>query len=242
MSATVRPVVFSLPGPEFAAFPGTGFLVQYGCEVFFLTAKHVLADFDLHHLRIYYHLDRPETLPGMVVSHFTSLDPDDTDHADIVCVYVPPEYLLNNNFGEQLPFYLGPSAWVRNFLPFMPLYFKGLSPERSVHDYANNSRRINFICGESKYFGPAEQKDMHVLLVGSTPNMPDFDGLSGSPVFFVEEPHSISTKALLAGMLLRGGRRSGYMRFVSASQIVGLIERNIHQRHVEYARRLLGET
>jgi hypothetical protein len=237
----VRPVVFSLPGTKFVGFCGTGFFVQYGPEIFFLTAKHVLADSDLSNLCIYYNLKRPEIVRGVSVVPITSADPDDTDHADIACLYIPPEYSCAASFGDQPPFDLDPKAILSEFNPSMRLYFRGLSPERSVHDYENDVRRINFLSAESRYVGPSEQKDMHVIDAGSGINMPEFDGLSGSPVFSVTKSHDPLAKGRLAGMLLRGGHKSGRLHFVSAAQIVRIIEHDIYRRTREYLNGLLGE-
>lgn len=225
----VRPVIFVTPPTMFPSYVGTGFFVQYGTDVFFLTASHVHKNFDgdadRANLHILYNLDSREAIPRLILTPHTSEDPDDTDHADISCFYVPPEYAIGSKFANQMPFYLHEDSIVNDFSPGLLLHFKGLSPERSNFDYENRHNRINYIVGEAQYLRASDQKDMHILSNGEIIDMPSFDGLSGSPVFAISQPENPSTEARLAGMLLRGGNKSGRMHFVSAQQLLSLVDR-----------------
>lgn len=237
----VRPVTFITPGTEFTSYTGTGFFVARDGYVYFITASHVLKGFDRDNLHIAMNSDDQQAAARIHLTQYTSIDPDDTDHADVTCIWIRPLASLSGFKGE-LPFFLEDENIIANFTPGMNLYFRGLCPELSIHEYGENSKfRISFLSGRGEYVGKSERKDMHLMRVPGHVSFPSFDGLSGAPVIWIEDEKDPSTAAKFAGMLLRGTQSSGIIHFLSSEQIVEMIDHEFFKIEMARGRELLGD-
>ncbi|WP_198116801.1 hypothetical protein [Massilia rhizosphaerae] len=216
----VRPVIFQDEASGLPAIPGTGFFVKLFGEIFFITARHVVDndyDFNDEQLVIQYSATSNRGVPIAEVHRFRSTDENDTDHVDIVIYKTDRARLEMHLFVGSPPYDFSGKDCLRNYSRGMRLSFSGLSPDIGEYDYENRDYRIALSCGDLSYLEPESLlRSIHIGRVDVNSSFPDFDGLSGSPLFYFSSSSERSASSQFAGMLLRGTRSSGIMLFMEA--------------------------
>jgi hypothetical protein len=102
-----------------------------------------------------------------------------------------------------------------------------------------------------RYCGPSPYLNIHTARAVVSEASPNFDGLSGFPVFAIEDKMLVSTRANFAGMLIRATRSSSLMHFISGecigSYIYAFFVQGLHQQKasekmaVLFAKHYFGE-
>lgn len=217
----VRPVIFENRDYGFESVRGTGFLLGFLGKVFFVTAQHVLNGFDIDAQwpSVSYSLGGNDLLPLVELRTFRSLDEDDTDHVDVAVYRVDETMMDRARFLAHHPYELGPNNLVRRYTPPMALHFQGCPSEAVELDYEERKHRIWFASGDLVYQESASCLHMHIGQAHVSAECPNFDGLSGSPLFQIDDKYATTTPALFAGMLVRATRSSNVMHFLSAECI-----------------------
>lgn len=239
----VRAVVFRDEATNFPSILGSGFFLKLFGDVFFITARHVIKSgygFAIEDIAIQYQKTRNDCVPFCEHRVFSSANPDDTDHADIVIYRVDPSRVQMASFGAEEPFDIVAKMFVTEYRKGMELYFYGLSPSVGDYDYENGIYKTWFSGGDVTYLRPAPGiLSVHVGTAEVNDQCPDFDGLSGSPLFSIDEPDNPSSSSRFAGMLLRGTLSSKLFHFMDSTSIylklldfflAGLSEADAHAR------------
>jgi hypothetical protein len=115
------------------------------------------------------------------------------------------------------------------------LWIIGYPSERTFFDYDNRAIEHTRCVIRAIYSGESSSEHhCHTLTIDTSLKLGSFDGLSGSPVFYMKSINrngQLVDYPLLVGMLLRGTPSSGIAHFVSVSvitEMVSLIESKIH--------------
>ena len=219
----VRAVVFHDEATGIASIVGSGFFVKLFGDIFFITARHVIKSeygFRLEDAAIQYQKARNDQVPFCKFRTFSSRDEDDTDHADIIIYRVDPHLVNLSSFGAEKPFDIVAKMFVTEYRERMEFYFYGLSTSVGDYDYEKGIYEIKFSGGDVTYLrSEPGLQSVHVGLAEVNEQCPDFDGLSGSPLFSIDEPENESSPARFAGMLLRGTLSSKVFYFMDAASI-----------------------
>jgi hypothetical protein len=220
----VRALIFA-GNSDFPAVPGTGFLLKLFGEIFFVTARHAVDNhgFDLRHLAVTYSEQNNRCIPFDEVRTFSSVDPDDTDHVDIIVLKANSSKLKHELFASDLPFDFTADAVVRVYQSGMLLHFKGVAPEQNDFDYENKKYTVEYAAGDMYYEAPTSSRAVHLATAKVNRDCPDFDGMSGSPVFWVANIDQTATDAKFAGMLLRGARKNSILHFMEAECVTNFL-------------------
>jgi len=221
----VRPVIFQNRAYGYPAVTGTGFLLGFVGQVFFVTARHVLANYDADEQppAVQYNLDKADLLPLHRKFSYRSVDLDDTDHVDVAVFAVDESELDRKKFETQGPFELGPNNVLRKYSRGDVLHFEGCPSDTTILDYDNQKYDLHFASADLIYQQPSDCRNVHIGCAQLSDDCPDFDGLSGSPVFRISDKNSASSAALFAGMLIQATRSSKQMRFLSGESIASYI-------------------
>ena len=92
---------------------------------------------------------------------------------------------------------------------------------RSV-DYELRNFQLNSISGRAVYAGPASSAFTHALALVNDGTLSNAEGLSGSPVFQVNNIEgSLESTEAFAGVLIRGNASRAY--FLEHKQIIGAL-------------------
>ena len=221
----VRPIIFRNPEFPYMSVPGTGFLLEMFGEVFLVTARHVADNgaFDLQDLRIptnHAKSDSP-VIQFLDARTATSRDPDDTDHVDVIVARCDRKHLDRSLFINDHPFDITLRPLVTSFVKGMELHFQGVAPAHHAHTIDDDAQKycIVYAAGGLIYREPSEDRGIHIADAHVHDTCPDFNGMSGSPVFHIENVHARNTRAQFAGMVIRGSREQKVMRFIGAELI-----------------------
>lgn len=190
-------------------------------EVFVVTAAHTIdrAGFDLDHMLIPYSSVCATAIPFSDLRTYRSKEPNDVDHVDIVIAKCDKRQMDRSLFANEVPFDISFRELVSVFPNDMRLHFKGVSPELNVIDDEAQKYEIHYSAGDMFYQGPTGDRSIHLARAHVNQHCPDFDGMSGSPVFEIDNIHSKMPAANFAGMLIRGSRAHSKLRFLAAETI-----------------------
>jgi hypothetical protein len=225
-----RPVIFEHSDEAIPYWgKGSSMLLANRQYYFWITASHVLKNLggSVEALRIFPLDDARISLPFDAQYTIKTSVSEDEDHRDV--------FALRINITEFEAFGDAPLIAQDTELGLLPaedlkvgtvLWIIGYPAERDSIDYEqariNNSRAVI----RAVYQGASVSDHCHVARVNSSISLEAYDGLSGSPVFYLH-PVIHNGQVLLfpqvVGMLLRGTASSNLVHFVSARVIGELI-------------------
>jgi hypothetical protein len=228
---TSRPVIFE---HEDAQFPywgkGSSILLADSRHYFWITASHVVSRMggSAQSLRIFPSDDSRISLPFNEQYTINKDLSEDEDHKDIFALRINVEEFAE--FGDAP---LAAQDIERGLLPAEELT---LESELWIIGYPAESNVIDYDCGRIRntrsviraiYQGRSLSDHCHVARIESSIQLTSYDGLSGSPVFYMHSKIAEGRELLFplfVGMLLRGTASSSLVHFVSASVIRRLIQ------------------
>lgn len=217
-----RPMVFET-GIEGAAFSiiGTAFVVGFHRALFVVTARHVVRDLPVHRL-VLYPSDRSKN--GLRLSDCWYVEDDDNepDSSDLFLVRaeltkVPKSIRRSSHLLHLTPPQV--SDWFKD-RHSATFFIFGYPMVVNEADYAKSQINTQQIFLHGTYVGPSMADRCHELLLKNPLGLPDFNGLSGSPVFCLRNEIAAPTQPTFCGMALRGGASSGRIHFLEASVIL----------------------
>lgn len=106
------------------------------------------------------------------------------------------------------------------------LWIIGYPGESNSIDFESRTIKSNRVVIRGIYRGYSVSEHCHVASIETSSPLSDFDGLSGSPVFFMRHSREARQEVffpLIVGVLLRGTAQSGLVHFVSARVVSSLI-------------------
>jgi hypothetical protein len=221
----VRALIFQFEDSNFPSIPATGFLLSFLGDVFFVTTKHAIvnAKLDTKDLCVPYSRRSSKCIPFETVKTFSAVDVSDTDQVDIIVMKAHRSYIDDSLFEEERPFDISHSQLIRNYNVSLPLHFKGMTPEKNELNYEDNRYHLHFSSAPAVYKGETTCRSIHMAKANIPDDFPDFDGLSGSPLFVVSDENSRSSTSWFAGMLIQGTRSSQIIRFIEAERVANYL-------------------
>ena len=231
-----RPVIFEQNNSEFSYWgKGTSFLIANRSYYYWITASHVLLNMGggAESLRIFPSDNSRISLPYNQQYMVTKGTTDDEDYKDIFMLRIDLKEFDSSGdaplVAQDLEQGIMPAESLK---PDDELWIVGYPSESNFIDYdsykINNTRSVI----RAIYKDKSISDYCHELTIETSINLESYDGLSGSPVFYMKHVnHNGETvdSPLLVGMLLRGSASSRIAHFVSSSvisNIVNLVEEN----------------
>jgi hypothetical protein len=229
-AAIARPVIFEDSNSDYPYWgKGTSFIIANDENYFWITASHVMKNMggNPENLRVFPSDASRKSLPfnELYTIHTEDLD---SDYKDVYVLRIAlAEFQKNGDAPlaaqDMTCGFMSPEALSLDDV----LYIVGYPSESSVIDFDSQFIRETRTVLRALYRGESVSAHCHTAQVVSDPNLNSYDGLSGSPVFYLE-PQSIDSRKVLypriVGMLLRGTASSATVHFVSVQVIQRLIE------------------
>ncbi|HRY49073.1 MAG TPA: trypsin-like peptidase domain-containing protein [Candidatus Paceibacterota bacterium] len=216
LGAFARPLVFDsgLAGYEYA-ISGTCFLASFRGRNLVITARHCLTGSDGNDVRIACNPVTKSFLP-LKQMHRAEGNPD---YCDFVVFEAAPE-LLSFEEAATIPYLnldqLRPRT--RQVRQGTKLVVPGFPKDLNAVDYGR------FVLHEQRYLpsgyflGPTSETGIYQLSFDHIEHVESIDGMSGSPVFSIEEHNDLHYFGFM-GMIIRGSVESRSARFI-ASEII----------------------
>jgi len=216
-----KPLLFSNNDDDYPySMHGTVFLSRYGVRYFGITAQHNLRGRVHESVTIRLQARGRDFVPLKAV-HWPPIAPADQEWDfkdfqifEIESRMVSPADLRSNHFLD-----LGYFAHLRLALKTSALLvLRGYPSEKNWIDYATKVIRTQSFSPQARFSGDSELRHCGLITDIEPNSVENFDGMSGSPVFQIEQlPGGLGY--LFAGVLIRAGRRSRRGRFIYASVI-----------------------
>ncbi len=228
----VRPVMFESDDEEFPYWgKGSSFLIANESNIYWVTASHVLENSggETNQLRVFPSDKSCISLP-FNEKYTINREPygDDEEYKDVFMLRIDQAEF--DRFGDT------PLVAQDITLGVLPaecltqdcdLFIIGYPSERNEIDYDCNKIKRTRVILRATYRGKGLSDHCHELNFNSSITLTDYDGLSGSPIFYMQQKrlgNQIEVRPLLVGMLLRGTVTSGIGHFVSSRVITHMID------------------
>lgn len=225
-----RPVIFEHADESFPYWgKGSSILLANAQHYFWITAAHVLRNMGgtVQALRIFPSDDSRISLPFDEQYTITKGSSEDDDYRDIFVLRINIREF--EKFGDTPLVAQDTEAGLlaaEGLAPGTVLWIIGYPAERNIIDYEHGHIKSARSVIRGIYQGASVSDHCHVARVESSIQLSSYDGLSGSPVFYMHSIMQGGQELLfprLVGMLLRGTASSEVVHFVSARVIGELI-------------------
>jgi hypothetical protein len=220
-----RPVLFANADPQYPlSVGGSAFVVKFRDRHFAVTAKHVLraGGFDASQVRIQYRPDSNNFLPLEQVYWLQSENADDTDQFDLAIWRMNEAAVRLEAFGDYLPYNLLGIDSVTLYGGRSHYLFRGYPTIFRSVDYELRNFQLDSISGRAMYVGPTTSAFTHEIALVNDGTLASAEGLSGAPVFQVNNDDiGLSSTEAFAGVLIRGNASRAY--FLEHRQIIGAL-------------------
>ena len=229
--SAARPVIFEQDEANYPYWgKGSSFLVANSKHYFWVTAGHVIERLggSADALRIFPSDNSRISLPFNEKYTLKTEGLDDEEYKDL--------YVLRIALSEFEEFGDAPLIAQDADVGLMPAEELAPNDELWIVGYPAESTSINFETGTIRqtrsviravYLGHSVSDYCHSARVETTICLSSYDGLSGSPVFFLQSMKVCGNDVLLpllVGMLLRGTAESSLVHFLSARVVKRLID------------------
>jgi len=219
LRVAARPVVFAVDSED-APFSvkGTAFLVWFYGKVFVVTARHVIRGYSPKRLLVYPTPTSPHPL-RIHQSWSCEEDGEQTDASDIYISLATADHLSESVRREIFMIDLTPKVrvqWKSN--RFNSTFFLFGYPAHTTYaDYEAGRVMMGQAFFEGRYERTASFDDScHELTLNNPLNIPDFDGLSGSPVFSLPVSIACAHHPTFCGIAIRASVESKRLYFVDS--------------------------
>ena len=225
-----HPLIFdtTIDGADYG-IAGSCFLGRYHGDLFVVTAKHCLTASNGNDVRIALNPSTKSFLP-LKQLHKAESTPPNQDWADVAIFEAAPElleaeeqkFLKAINLDRLKADELRMKQDARLVIPGFPKSLNEVDYDRLV---LHTQRYMP----SGKYVGPAGRLGIHAMKFDELEQIDWPDGMSGSPVFFVEE-HVESHYFGLLGMLIKAHRVSLEAEFIGADVLFKMLDAIIAER------------
>lgn len=221
-----RPIFFEneCDGYEYS-ISGTGFLVTFYQKTYVITAKHVLQldSFSPDQIRIQYRPDNKEFIPIKELFTLRITDYEDTDQFDIAIMETDTVDCNNEIYSNNKPYNLLEVDRLTIFNPNSDFIFRGFPIEQRPINYQDKHIYHSAFIGSAKYLGPTKLASTHKLKLIGCKILKNPDGLSGSPVFQINQADQGYAREAFAGMLIRSSSKMDIAYFIEHRQIIDML-------------------
>ncbi len=223
----VRPLIFENNNDLYKyTFGGSCFLIVFNEKLFAITASHLLPNlcYDVQSIRIPPHLENPNKfLPISQSIMITEPKVKDCDFADILVIEIDQKRMGNFSVYDLQPYNLTDDiATMFSFYPDAKLLIRGYPKTIEDIDYAKKYIGTKGLLVTGNYMKAHEsQKYCHLFTYdGLTDVVPSSNGMSGAPVFQIEEKTYEKSTARLAGVIIKGDDAQNIGYFVEATVLI----------------------
>jgi len=227
---TSRPVIFESEDSYYQYWrKGSSLLIASTRHYYWATAVHVLSNMggSAESLRIFPSDDSRVSLPFNELYSITHSESDDPEHRDVIMLRIDLSDFVASGDAPLVAQYLENGVQPASSLkPDSVLWIIGYPAESNLIDYDRAAIRSTRSVVRALYRGEAVSDHCHTLSVETTLSLESFDGLSGSPVFYLREERirgELVCFPILVGMLLRGTASSGLCHFVCSSVLANIV-------------------
>jgi hypothetical protein len=225
-----RPVIFEHEGTEYSYWgKGSSFLISTSRQCYWVTAAHVLKNLggSVQSLRVFPSDQSRVSLPFNQQCTIRTGPRDDEDHKDVFVLRIDLSEFDSSGDSPLVTQDIDQGTLAAEDLrPDDVLWVIGYPAESNFIDYDSHKIKTTRSVIRGVYAGFSISEHCHKLTIASSIKLESYDGLSGSPVFFLKSiPKNGMTLLypLLVGMLLWGTASSSTMHFVSSRVITSLI-------------------
>jgi hypothetical protein len=219
-----RPVLFQNADPQFPfSIGGTAFIVRFRNRHFVITAKHVLTmnGFRPEQFRIQYRADGKKCLPLRSVYWLRSGNTDDTDQFDLAAWDVDEDAINVDLFGDDLPYGLREWDNLTVFGANSHYLYRGFPTFMRSVDYSGSTIQQGSISSRARYVGPTPYAHIHEIALVNDGTLISAEGLSGSPIFQVNNDVGQFSFEAFAGIMIRGNSTKVY--FIAHRKIIEML-------------------
>jgi hypothetical protein len=226
-----RPVIFRTGISEmpFSA-KGTAFLLGYRSTLFVLSARHVVHGMPWSKISVVAADGQSNLLDFN--NGWTVADGElGSDASDLFIAVANHRDVQRKTRRRARLFELRPddvSDWHEARFSSRLVLFGYPSIDTELHS-DDGSLRFSQVLLAGRYVGPSFAAQLHEGEFGNPLQVPNFDGLSGSPVFSIFQRVGARSTISLAGMVLRGGAQSGRIHFIETEALHLALEKAIHR-------------
>ena len=225
-----RPVIFENEGTEFSYWgKGSSFLIANSESFYWVTASHVLTNMGgcAKSLRIFPLDDSKISLPYNEQYTVNRTLADDEDYKDVFMLRIDLKEFDHHGdtplVAQDIEIGTIPAERLK---PGDELWVIGYPSESNFIDYDSCEIKNTRSVIRAIYKGESVSLHCHELTIDSSIKLESYDGLSGSPVFYMKhsfENGELVRYPMLVGMLVRGTASSGIAHFVGSRVIVDIV-------------------
>lgn len=230
LAKCAHPLIFDtdIEGAEYG-IAGTCFLATYRGRLFVLTAGHCLTEGNGNDLRIALNPKTKAFLPIKQLNRAKS-NPPDQDYADVAILEAEPSLLtaeeqrdlvtldLDQLFAAEMTLQQNAKLVVAGF----PKCLNGV-------DYENFVLKMQAYMPSGRYLRASEKIGIHLLQLNEAEQVTQGDGMSGSPVLFVEEYAGGHCFGFL-GMSIKGSDFWLQKEFIGADVLFQMLDKIIQEK------------
>lgn len=227
---TSRPVIFESSDPDYQYWAkGSSVLLANSRHYYWATAAHVMRNIggSAESLRIFPSDDSKISLPFNEQYSVKREESDDEEHKDVIMLRID---LSEFDASGDAP--LAAQDLDRGVLhaerlkPGDELWIIGYPAQSNFIDYEAAAIRSTRSVLRALYTGVSISDHCHSLSVDTSIQLNSYDGLSGSPIFYMKYEWlkgELVCFPLFVGMLLRGTASSRVAHFVSSSVLINIV-------------------
>lgn len=221
-----RPVIFetNFEGFEYS-IGGTGFIVKFYDRIYVVTAKHILKHHSWNQLRIQYCPDERDFLTITELYSEVVVDEEDSDQFDLVVFIVEHDVCNEKHFKNHKPYNLLEIDKYTIFSPTSKFLFRGFPIELRPIDWEKKKIFQSAFLGHAKYLYPTDLTGIHKIEFIRADCLKSPDGLSGSPVFQINQDDQGFAREAFAGMLIKSTKESNCAYFLEHKRIIAVISK-----------------
>jgi len=234
--SVARPVLFEQENPDFPYWgKGSSFLLANSSHYYWITARHVITNMggSADMLRIFPADDSRISLPFNESYLINAEGLEDEDYKDIYALRIDLSEFEEN--GDTPLTALDIEAGMLDAEKLSvndEIWIIGYPSESNSVDFDSCAIKNTRSVIRATYQGNSLSQHCHTARIETSINLSSYDGLSGSPVFFLKTGLNGEQQIRFpsfVGMLLRGTATSSLVHFVSSS----VIERLIQQAEID---------
>lgn len=227
---TCRPVIFETTNTEWPYWgKGSSFLVANAGHHYWITARHVIENLggSAESLRIFPSDNSRMSLPFNEKYTMDLNMTEDEDYKDIFMLRVDLRDFERSGDAPliaqdvEVGFHLAESL-----VPGNELFLIAYPSESRFIDYEKFSIKNTRSVLRAVYEGSSVSDHCHTLRIETSVRIDDFDGLSGGPVFFLQErirEQEVEVFPLFVGLAIRGSAASSTVHFISSNVVSNFI-------------------
>lgn len=227
-----RPVLFE-QDDEYAPYWGKGssILIANSNHYYWVTAEHVIKSMggSSDSVRIFPCEASRISLPFNEQYKIENEHNENDDYKDLFVIRVDLDEFIKNGdapiTAQDIDVGVIPAESINKAARLQVI---GYPAESRAVDYDDFKIKYKREIINAEYTGKSNENNCHTLKMSDSVQINDYDGLSGSPVFYMKETVKdgrIVIYPLLTGLLLRGSAESRVCHFVSVNVLLNIIEK-----------------